>query len=1131
MKQLKKLLLIHWHYFDYQLVEFDQLNFLTGQNASGKSTLIDALQLVLLGDFSGSFFNKSAGGRTNRNLKGYLMGELGDDEQSGFRYLRDGRFTSYIVLEFHDEEKDRDFTAGAVFDVYAESDIQKMFFSYEGPLDEGGFLRDQVPMDITRLRGFLRQEYDGNFDTTDTGKTFREKLYGRLGGLKGRFGALLKKAVSFNPDVDLQKFITEFVCDDQLPVDISHMQENIRSYRQLEEESLILTEKTQHLEAVVTAHQDFEKYRESEQMYSYLIQRGELECSMESLTQEETRLAQTRQTLAECLIREELLNQEIQQLRLDRDELVARQVSDRVTQLLERLDGQIAQVEEEIRTIRLRGEQSVNNLRRLAELWGNASHRIALALREMDFSSFPPLIAQRLTDTAGLAQQLTEQVRPIRQLLPEEFRQMERHHLTELAEAITSIQQQIRSLQDRLKDLLDEQDQQLAQMDAELKSLQSGIFPFPKETLDLKEAIASRLRVVTRTEPNVRILAEVADLKDEKWRNAVEGFLHSQKYYLLVPPDHFQEAARVYDQVRDQQKLYGAGIIDSAKLMRQSTPPETGSLAEEIITEDEQARAFLNHVLGRVHKSEQVEELRQHATAITPQCMLYSGYVVRALSPERWRKPAIGRAAILHRLETLRQELSELKAERALCHGILGLLEEPAHLQGMEPLEVERFAESAQAMRDLPKTLERRNELMAQRNAIDVSSLERIQSQIRSLEQDIKVRDEEIRELSRQIGGLKQAAATAGELIIPGLREAVDHKLRTLQADFDAEWMEQTGAPRYVRELSQRGTPRQVANAFPRELSKARNLKEGSWNDLTERRRRYNDQYKMGFDVQSPDNTSFEDAWLELSENKLPEFKERIQDAKTKAFEQFQEDFLSRLQNNITSARHQIEELNYAIKGATFGEDAYRFRMVARPEYKRYYDMIMDDMLSRGYSLLSQSFNDKYKDEINDLFAIVTDTGERGLSGQDYEKKVHEFTDYRTYLTFDLEVEGKDGTIQRLSRTLGKKSGGETQTPFYIAVLASFAQLYRSGREKTNSTIRLIMFDEAFSKMDGERIIQSIQLLRRFNFQVILSAPPDKVADIATLVDRNLCVYRRGHVTTVQSFDPRHMEVVYEELD
>ena len=50
MKQLKRVLLIHWHYFDIEEIEFDQLNFLTGQNASGKSTLIDAMQLVLLGD-------------------------------------------------------------------------------------------------------------------------------------------------------------------------------------------------------------------------------------------------------------------------------------------------------------------------------------------------------------------------------------------------------------------------------------------------------------------------------------------------------------------------------------------------------------------------------------------------------------------------------------------------------------------------------------------------------------------------------------------------------------------------------------------------------------------------------------------------------------------------------------------------------------------------------------------------------------------------------------------------------------------------------------------------------------------------------------------------------------------------
>ena len=135
------------------------------------------------------------------------------------------------------------------------------------------------------------------------------------------------------------------------------------------------------------------------------------------------------------------------------------------------------------------------------------------------------------------------------------------------------------------------------------------------------------------------------------------------------------------------------------------------------------------------------------------------------------------------------------------------------------------------------------------------------------------------------------------------------------------------------------------------------------------------------------------------------------------------------------------------------------------------------------------------------------------------------FTDYRTYLSFDMEIINSNGETQRLSKTLGKKSGGETQTPFYVAVLASFFQLYRMGRDKKAITARLIIFDEAFSKMDGERIIRSIELLKKFNFQAILAAPPDKIGDIATLVDRNICVLRSGRQVCTQCFDPRGQEV------
>ena len=271
-----------------------------------------------------------------------------------------------------------------------------------------------------------------------------------------------------------------------------------------------------------------------------------------------------------------------------------------------------------------------------------------------------------------------------------------------------------------------------------------------------------------------------------------------------------------------------------------------------------------------------------------------------------------------------------------------------------------------------------------------------------------------------------------------------------------------------------------------------------------------------------------------MANNRLPEYETKIEDTRKKAYQQFQEDFLSKLQSNIFNARRHIDELNMSMRGASFGEDTYQFRAAANPEYKRYYDMIVDEMLLvGGYNLLSEQYNAKYKDEIAELFEIITNDGgaQYALGYEDYEKRVQVFTDYKTYLNFDLEILKQGGESERLSRTMGKKSGGETQTPFYIAVLASFVQLYRVGRDKTANTLRLIVFDEDFSKMDGERIIQSIGLLRRFNFQVVFAAPPDKAPDIAALADRNLCALREGRRACVRAFDPRRLEMAAEVTD
>ena len=123
-------------------------------------------------------------------------------------------------------------------------------------------------------------------------------------------------------------------------------------------------------------------------------------------------------------------------------------------------------------------------------------------------------------------------------------------------------------------------------------------------------------------------------------------------------------------------------------------------------------------------------------------------------------------------------------------------------------------------------------------------------------------------------------------------------------------------------------------------------------------------------------------------------------------------------------------------------------------------------------------------------------------------------------MKFDLIVTDLEGRKQHLSKTLLKKSGGETQTPFYISVLASFAQLYRTNDTSNtkNQTIRLIVFDEAFSKMDSERIQESVKLLRNYGLQAILSAPPEKMSDIVPLVDNTICIVRDDQKSYIRNY-------------
>jgi len=928
MKILRKLLLIHWHYFNHELIEFGQLNFLTGKNASGKSTIIDALQLILLGDTSGSFFNKAASGRGNRTLKGYLMGELGDDEDSGFRYLRNGRFTSYIALEFCDKEKKKAFTVGCCFDTYSENDTQKLFFLYNGEMHNHGFLRGNTPMDTTQ--------------------------------------------------------------------------------------------------------------RSNERLYSYLIDRAsadmksaELNSALAGAKKVAGQLAALKTKIADAVIR-------LAKLREQRDTLKAKLLNDSAAQALDTIDRQIAEKEVQICTLQTEYEKTLGILSSRISAWRKHTEAMLQKVESAKTVLMHPGVASRISDIYAEGRTFLESSGCLLNMDAAAVVQVGEAGLADYSAAADNLKRHSIELATHLRDAQETLAKQRAELMAEQQSLEKGIYRFPQDALELKAAVISRLRIIAKQDVNVRIVAEAAEIKNDRWRNVIEGYLNTQKFYIIVPQEYFTAALRVYDSIKRQQAIYGTGIVDIEKLKRLNPMADTGSLAEEIETDDSDVKVFLDYTLGRVQKCESVGELRRFRTSVTYEGMLYQNFVARAMNPERWAKPAIGQGAIQRRLDAVKREISVLTERVTVCAGIKIGLDYTNGLTLLSNTEIEYAVSAARNVSSIPALELDLSTLRKSREAIDTSAIDSLKNRIATLDKSVLEQDQLLRQNSENSGKLEETLRRLQDETIPHLTAELKEKEADITAGYSEDWIRETGAPRYERELSSRKKADHIADAFPRERSRAKNAKDDAWEKIVELRRIYNKEYKMGFDIKAESNDVYDDAWLELTDNKLPDYLTRITDARSKAFEQFQEDFLSRLQNNINNARRQIDDINSAIKGAYFGEDEFRFRMIPKPEYKRYYDMIVDEMLLQGgYNLLSGQFNAKYKEEIEDLFAIITnEDGVGGSQGSsEYEKRVHEFTDYRTYLVFDLEVVGPDGVPQRLSKTLGKKSGGETQTPFYIAVL------------------------------------------------------------------------------------------------
>ena len=649
---------------------------------------------------------------------------------------------------------------------------------------------------------------------------------------------------------------------------------------------------------------------------------------------------------------------------------------------------------------------------------------------------------------------------------------------------------------------------------------------YPRGLIELQKRLSTELEQQIGHPVEVYILADVLEIREEAWRGAVEGYLNMQKFYLLVEPVYYQSALKLYDQIKRDFMQNTFGIVDVGKLREQEKiEPKENSLAQKVETKNDLARSYMDYLLGRVICCTHVEELRDYKTAITAEGMLYQGYVARPLRRSWMEDAFIGRRAVELRIRRLEVELAQVEGAIRYWNPILQVLKNQD-----EPLFTQFFVQNTvqEKLDGYTRSLEIKKEIVEIENQLSQLNLFWLNEQRRTIEglrKEIEtLRGKQSSTVERQ-GQLKEQIHQLEYVTLPEQCQKLTELEDRISEEFTAEYQEQVGLPRYKQELARLKRPESVQKNFSEQLIRSRNEQQTTWSELLGARNNYADRFKpCSFRVDALDNDEYEMERQALEESELPKYREKIKAARESALEQFQNDFLSKLKSSIDQVREQVKNLNKALKQAKFGTDQYLFRVDRNPDYADYYDMIMAPELMEGEGgLFALPFQQKYGKLIESLFnqiATSDDTQINARKQSELQQNIERFTDFRTYLKFDLETTDQNGSKQLLSQTLNIKSGGETQTPFYIAVLASFAQLYQVNNPSVlaSNTVRLVVFDEAFNKMDSDRIVESVRLLRKMGLQAIICTPPDKLPDIMPLADRTHLVIKEKYKMHIKAW-------------
>lgn len=1131
--------MINWHTYGAIDIKLDgDIIGVIGDNGSGKSTLLDALYVVVTGG-SQNNMNKRAQGRSSagsptvkRSIHSYCLGRL--NEKTTIRK----EANTYLLAGFEDPNGKKE-PVTLLMAFHATGDNIKAHMEARAVI-KGALIKttdiiekDENGNSVILPWGDLRPILDKK--VTDAGgslKTFSDSMtkyvqdYLQAMMYRGHYEAHQQYVSNLENAIALKevKSATEFVQDYVLregPIDIHALRSTAVTFNKLVEHLRIVKSQISDLEDLIV---DLDKKKAAER--SEAIEKAVKLMSEAVMSRRKNRLQRftiSSKSVEKTAIMSELasINRECAVIQSEIKALEKRKYEMGETSFIDTTTTKIASLRQtiDLTLSRLLGERGI----------GRLAHHIRYKLQSIapENGMLPAFVA--LNETVNGTGKASVDY------LPENANAAD----SAFYSAISAIGEFLPAIKDQHADLRGAS----VRIEAECKELQTQISNIESQKSIRDEWLNNFVNMLHKNGIEADILYEVAEIADEDWRDAIERLLGGSRDTVFVPANGFDLAARLLDE--NQREFQKVRLATTAKLLRHSTSHRTGTLTSVLTSENKLAAAYLDMKYGSVQLASCRDDFKKDGRWLTKSGLFEDGASVTVLRPER---PKIGKNGLQQSLPLLKHDLEEKAAE------LVGIRQ--AYFEYDKLItDLSNFSTLAGHFDDQEKVFSTSKHEVISGNAKireyqDLIIAKKEECDTSVLDEEIESYKEELAGLNNRHNDLKLKEYGYGR----DIEDAQKHLGGSINLLGSNAHMSAMNEAFRVNALNIHSDLLNAAFVTLKNRWKAKGGLKGAENALTiiknraesEHRKAQDYLNKTSYDTKTkighvldclsgrselPEEYTVDDhlyPWAtktlaDLKNHKLIDYEEQFEVTKKRADELFKTGFINELASKFDEVERQISSLNAVIRNTEFLGEKYKIKLHHAPGREVFHRVVKNEneisTAVTGGGLFMGTLSPEIQEDMDEI--------KRLLFTSDETFDLDEYTDYRKYYTFDLEMTNElTGAKTSLAERKATGSGGEIQTPYYICILAAMSNVYYGGPfknlKKDDGGLCLAIFDEAFSNMDEKVTGQVIDLGRQLGLQMIICGPSNK----KITMQRNC----ETVLTVVKSADARSTRIYGEQI-